>query len=111
MAVSGTPVGRARQSWLGPRGLGNSVLSTGIAMRVSIMQHLPLVSGSCKLFLHQLLPLSKLYVNVGIYLKTDTDTDMDRDTDRDTDVFLGENRDQKVLILTPLSFFRFSPVL
>lgn len=68
---------------------------------------------SCKLIPYQLLLLSILYVNVGIYLKTDTHVNMgmDSDMERDTDVFLGKNRNQKVLISTLLSFFRFSPVL
>lgn len=63
---------------------------------MSRRQHLPLVSGSCKLFPHQLLPLSKLHVCVDIYLKTDID--IDKDIDRDRTIHLGEKRDQKVLI-------------
>lgn len=52
---------------------------------------------SCKLIPYQLLLLSILYVNVGIYLKTDTHVNMgmDSDMERDTDVFLGKKQKPK----------------
>lgn len=54
-----------------------------------------LVSGACKLFPHQLLPLSKLCVGEEISLKTDID--LDKDVARDRDIHLGENTNHKVL--------------
>lgn len=57
-----------------------------------------LVSGACKLFPHQLLPLSKLCVGEEISLKTDIDLDRDVARGRDDrDIHLGENTNQKVL--------------
>lgn len=91
----------------GAQRLGGFIPSRGIARSLSRRQHLPLVSGACKLFL--IPPSLKMQVGGDICLKTDAD--MDKDVESQREIHLGEKGNPKVLNWTLLPSCRFSPVL